>query len=262
MTGQISLREVSLSFPSPGGGTNIVYENLNLEIAAGSFTILLGPSGCGKSTLLNVIDGLLTPTSAKAVTVDGVDIRSSPDLTRRMAYVFQDPRLLRWKTLRENAKFGLKGLSVQPPERWDELMDKYFGLVGLREFMDFYPHQVSGGMQQRAAIVRAWVNEPEILLMDEPFSHLDEITASDLRRELVALWTSEESRRTIVFVTHDISEAVRLGTDIAVLTPTPSVVCYEQHIDMPYPRVADDREILQLEGNLRRVFAEKAGVQV
>ncbi len=180
----IELHNVTLRFPRPDGkGTLPVYENFTLDIERGSFTVLLGPSGCGKSTLLNLIDGLLTPTSADSVKVLGRDVRTDPDVTRHTAYVFQSARLLKWKTLRGNVEFGLKGLGVQPRERWDELMKKYFGIVGLTDFTKYYPHQVSGGMQQRAAIVRAWVNEPQILLMDEPFSHLDEITAAELRRD-------------------------------------------------------------------------------
>jgi ABC-type nitrate/sulfonate/bicarbonate transport system ATPase subunit len=260
---QITLDDVSLTFPRPDGrGRNVVYENFHLDIEAGSFTVLLGPSGCGKSTLLNVINGLLKPTSARSITVGGEDIRQQPDITRHMAYVFQNARLLKWKTLRGNVEFAMRGLGVQPRERWDELMEKYFSMVGLGEHMDYYPHQVSGGMQQRAAIVRAWANEPEILLMDEPFSHLDEITAAELRTQLVELWSREEQRRTVVFVTHDISEAVQVATRVIVLTPTPATVCHEERIELPYPRRADAEEVFELEKKLRRVFTEKAGVKL
>ena len=141
-------------------------------------------------------------------------------------------------------------------------MAKYFGVVGLTEFTHYYPHQVSGGMQQRAAIVRAWVNEPQILLMDEPFSHLDEITAAELRRELIRLWTRDEQRRTIVFVTHDISEAVQLGSRIIMLTPRPATICYEQIVDLPWPRVDADERAFEIEKKLRQIFAERAGVRV
>jgi ABC-type nitrate/sulfonate/bicarbonate transport system ATPase subunit len=179
-----------------------------------------------------------------------------------MAYIFQGPRLLPWKTLRANVEFGMRGLAVKSKSEWDALIRKYFEMVGLTEYMDYYPHQVSGGMQQRAAIVRAWVNEPEILLMDEPFSHLDEITGAGLRRELVELWTAEEERRTIVFVTHNISEAVQLASDIVVLTRAPSNICYRTDVDIPWPRDSTSDEVFALEKELRRVFAEKAGIQV
>jgi len=257
----IELRKVTLLFPRPDGTGNLpVYENFDLVVDQGSFTVLLGPSGCGKSTLLNIIDGLLSPSRADALNVLGRDLRRDPDVTRQCAYVFQNPRLLKWKTLRGNVEFGLRGLNVQPRARWPELMDKYFGVVGLRDFMDYYPHQVSGGMQQRAAIVRAFVNEPRILLMDEPFSHLDEITAAELRRELVRLWTQDDVRRTVVFVTHDITEAVQLGQRIIMLTPRPAEICFEQIVDLPYPRKMDDEGFVEIERTLRRVLVERAGV--
>ena len=190
------------------------------------------------------------------------DIRENPDLTRQMTYIFQSPRLLKWKTLRGNVIFGLRGLRVQPEERWDELINKYFGMVGLSEYMNYYPHQVSGGMQQRAAIVRAWVNEPRILLMDEPFSHLDEISAGELRRELIKLWSQEEPRRTIIFVTHDLSEAIQLGEDILMLTQVPAQVFYKQRVDIPWPREEGNEQVFELEKALRQVFFEQAGIRV
>ena len=258
----IELRNVSLEFPRPDGkGMLPVYENFDLLIEQGSFTILLGPSGCGKSTLLNIVDGLLTPSRAEVLKVLGRDLRTDPDVTRQCAYVFQSARLLRWKTLRGNVEFGLKGLNVQPRSRWPELMDKYFRVVGLSDFVNYYPHQVSGGMQQRAAIVRAFVNEPRILLMDEPFSHLDEITAAELRRELIRLWTQDEVRRTVVFVTHDITEAVQLGERIVMLTARPAEICYEEWVDLPYPRRSDDEAFGAIERNLRHVLATRVGVQ-
>jgi NitT/TauT family transport system ATP-binding protein len=260
---EIELKNVTLRFPTPDGkGHLTVYEGFNLEVERGSFTVLLGPSGCGKSTLLNLINGLLKPTSAEALNVFGRDIRENPDLTRQMAYVFQHPRLLKWKTLRSNVIFGLRGLEVQPKEKWDKLINRYFGIVGLSDYMNYYPHQVSGGMQQRAAIVRAWVNEPRILLMDEPFSHLDEISAGELRRELIKLWSRETPRRTIVFVTHDLSEAVQLGEDILMLTQCPAQVFYKQRVDIPWPREEGSEQVFELEKQLRLVFLKRAGIKV
>ena len=263
MSTKISLQNINLAFPSPDGGDeNVIYRDFDLDIEEGSFTVLLGPSGCGKSTLLNMVNGLLEPTRADGVLVDGEDVRTKPELTRQMAYVFQGPRLMKWKTLAGNVEFGLRGLKVQPRSRWQSLMEKYFSAVGLKDYMNHYPHQVSGGMQQRAAIVRAWVNEPQVLLMDEPFSHLDEITAAEMRRLLVRLWTQEEQRRTVLFVTHDISEAAQLASDVIVLTPAPSTVCFREHIDLPWPRAADSDDVIDLERELRKVFAEKAGVRL
>ncbi|RAH99003.1 ABC transporter ATP-binding protein [Acuticoccus sediminis] len=263
MTTKVSLEDIDLSFPGPAGSDTrkVIYENFSLQIEEGSFTVLLGPSGCGKSTLLNIINGLLKPTRAGGIVIDGEDLRRKPDLSRQMAYVFQGPRLLRWKTLAQNARFGLKGLGVQPKAKWDELIEKYFTAVGLRDAMHLYPHQVSGGMRQRASIVRAWVNEPQILLMDEPFSHLDEITAAEMRRILIDLWASEETKRTIVFVTHDISEAAQLATDIVMLTPAPSSICLRRKVDLAWPRQLDSDEVIGLEKELRHAFAERAGIR-
>jgi NitT/TauT family transport system ATP-binding protein len=255
----VELVNVSLTFPAPRtGNLQPLYEDLSLTVERGSFTVILGPSGCGKSTLLNVVDGLLKPTSAEGIRVMGEDIRDNPDMTRQLAYVFQNPRLLAWKTLRDNALFGLRGLRSQPEERWDELLDKYFAMVGLTEYRDYYPHQVSGGMQQRAAIVRAWVNEPRVLLMDEPFSHLDEISAGALRRELIQLWTREEDRRTILFVTHDINEAVQMGTRVVMMTPRPAVIAHDVPIDLDYPRRLDDDGVFAMEKRLRSLFTSMA----
>jgi ABC-type nitrate/sulfonate/bicarbonate transport system ATPase subunit len=255
----VELVDVSLKFPAPRtGNLQPLYENLSLAVERGSFTVILGPSGCGKSTLLNVVDGLLKPTSAEGIRVMGRDIRQHPEQTRQLAYVFQSPRLLAWKTLWANAEFGLRGLRTQPQERWNELLEKYFAMVGLSEYRDYYPHQVSGGMQQRAAIVRAWVNEPRVLLMDEPFSHLDEISAGTLRRELIELWTQEEDRRTILFVTHDIHEAVQLGTRVVMMTPRPARIAHDEPIDLGYPRVLDDDAVFATEKRLRSIFTEMA----
>jgi NitT/TauT family transport system ATP-binding protein len=257
----IDLAEVTLTFPRPEGGTFPVYSNLDLRVEQGSFTVLLGPSGCGKSTLLNIVDGILSPSSARHVRVLGQDIRTDPEVTRHVAYVFQSPRLLKWKTLRANVEFGLRGLKVQPRELWPSLIDRYFQIVGLGEYQNYYPHQVSGGMQQRTAIIRAWVNEPRILLMDEPFSHLDEISAAELRRELIELWAREEPRRTVLFVTHDINEAVALGGRVVMLTRRPASICHEQIIDLPWPRDSTDERVLRLVSELRSTFARMVGVQ-
>lgn len=258
---EIELRDVELAFTDPKSARrNVVYKDLSMDIEQGSFTVLLGPSGCGKSTLLNLVNGLLAPTRAERVAVRGQDVRQHPEVTRRMAYVFQDARLLPWKTLRGNVEFGLKGLGVKPKDQWQELIERYFTAVGLADYTDYYPHQISGGMQQRAAIVRAWANEPQILLMDEPFSHLDELTAAGLRRQLTGLWAQEEERRTIVFVTHDISEAVQLASEVVVFSPAPSRIVHRRSIDLPWPRAADDDAVFEMEKDLRRVFVEEAGV--
>lgn len=255
MTNDIELRGVTLRFPRPDGKTwETVYESFDLDVKSGSFTVLLGPSGCGKSTLLDIIDGLRPATEAESICVLGEDIRSNPDATRNSCYVFQTARLLRWKTLYQNVELGMRGLQLKSPDQWDGLIRRYFHAVGLSDYLDHYPHQVSGGMQQRVAIVRAWVNEPRILLMDEPFSHLDQMTAAVLRRELVNLWSREEPRRTVVFVTHDLSEAVELGQRIVMLTSKPARIHFEERNELPYPRSADDDDVFELQKRLTKIM--------
>jgi NitT/TauT family transport system ATP-binding protein len=237
-----------------------VYEDFNLEVAPGTFLVLLGPSGCGKSTLLNLMDGLMMPTSADSVRVLDRDIRRDPSPRRQIAYVFQNARLLPWRTLRRNVELALEGMQTQPRAEWGRLTETYFRIARLSEYMDYYPHQVSGGMNSRAAIVRAWVNEPQILLMDEPFSQLDELTAAELRRELSAMWSRDRVRRTVVFVTHDIHEAALLGQEVVMLTHRPARVCHREVIDLPWPRDPADERVFAVETKLRKVFAESVGM--
>lgn len=257
----IELRNVTLRFPRPDGGDQLtIYEDFNLEVPSGSFVVLLGPSGCGKSTLLNLMDGLLQPTSAEALRILGRDIRRDPRARRHISYVFQSARLLPWRTLRRNVELALQGMDTQPHSEWDGLIEKYFRIAGLSDYMDYYPHQVSGGMRSRAAIVRAWVNEPQILLMDEPFSHLDELTSAELRRELSVIWDRDRVRRTVVFVTHDIHEATLLGQEVVMLTHRPARVCHREVIDLPWPRDPADERVFAVETKLRKVFTEAVGI--
>jgi NitT/TauT family transport system ATP-binding protein len=236
-----------------GEGEITVLNNVNLKVEKGKFVVLVGPSGCGKSTLLNIINGLIEPTSGK-ILIDGKDMREDSDFRKKMGYVFQSPRLLEWRTLKENVIFGLKCLRKQPKEKWNELAEKYLRLVGLSEFMNYYPLQVSGGMQQRVAIARAWANEPKILLMDEPFSHLDEITARTLRRELIKLWTAEEEKKTILFVTHDMREAVYLADEVYLMTNRPSSVYRKEVIDLPRDRDLEDPAVFKVLRELTKTF--------
>ncbi|MEM4329443.1 MAG: ATP-binding cassette domain-containing protein, partial [Candidatus Caldarchaeum sp.] len=193
--------------PADGKGKLRVIDGLTIRVRNGSFSVIIGPSGCGKSTLLNIVSGI-TGVENGRILVNGQDINANPEYRKKIGYVFQNPRLLEWRTLKENVKFALKAIGSTPKERWDEVAERYLKLVGLDGFVNYYPLQVSGGMQQRAAIARAFAINPQILLMDEPFSHLDEITAETLRNELIRIWAEEGLRKTVVFVTHDLREAV------------------------------------------------------
>lgn len=237
----ITLREVTKDFVLPGGERLRVLDRISFAIAQGSFHSILGPSGCGKSTILNLIAGLDQHTSGQ------IDIVGSP----RIGLVFQQPRLLNWRTVRENVELPLESHSMSSTERRAVAL-KYLRLVGLAGFEEYYPLKLSGGMQQRAAIARALAIEPDILLMDEPFSGLDEWTARKMREELTRIW--QETGKTIVFVTHSIGEAVYLSQQILIVSPKPATVFKNVQIDLPYPRDYTDLTLFEIESGLTRDF--------
>lgn len=234
----IVVRDLNKSFRMKSGETLRVLQDLNLVAHDGEFVCLLGPSGCGKSTTLNILVGLADPDSGQ-IYVDG----TASYRQARYGYVFQRPRLLAWRTVRENITFALKYFGV-PSSRWPERVDRYLRLVGLDQFAEEYPHALSGGMQQRVAIARALAVEPDILLMDEPFSNLDELTARRLRRELLRIWSQE--RKTVLFVTHNALEAVYLADRVYLLSPRPATVFREVTVGVPRPRDSEDPRLLQL----------------
>src|SRR5690606_5985564 len=193
------------------------------------FVTILGPSGCGKSTLLRIIAGLDRPTTG-AVSLEGTDIRG-PGADRGM--VFQSYTLFPWLTIRENVAFGLRERGVPAKEMW-EIVDSYIEKVGLRGFENHWPKQLSGGMQQRTAIARALANDPEILLLDEPFGALDNQTRSLMQELLLGIW--ERERKTVLFVTHDIEEAIFLASRVIVMSARPGRIKADLAVDLPRPR--------------------------
>jgi sulfonate transport system ATP-binding protein len=207
-------------------GLVVAADAVSFAVAAGSFTALVGPSGCGKSTILRAIAGLDTHFDG-AVLVGGVPV-VGPDLGRGI--VFQEPRLFPWLTTADNIGFGLRDTRPERDARVAELID----LVGLDGFAQAYPHQLSGGMAQRAAIARALAPRPDVLLLDEPFGALDAFTRIRLQDALQALWRTQ--RVTAVLVTHDIDEAIALAQQVVVLTPRPGRVREIVPIALPYPR--------------------------
>ncbi len=248
-TPKIRLERVSKRFQLPRDGELPVLERLNLEIEEGALVSLVGPSGCGKSTLLNLLAGL-EPVSEGRILVDGQEVGPGRG-TVRVGYVFQQPRLLSWRTLRGNVLLPLEERGLPRAER-EARADRYLALVGLKEFAHYYPLQVSGGMQQRVAIARALVVEPEVLLADEPFSALDEITARRMRQEFIRIW--QATGRTILFVTHSIREAVFLSTRVVVVTPRPARVYLDVPIPVPYPREYEDDRLFAIEKEITREF--------
>ena len=211
-------------------------KNLSFAVKKGEFVSIVGPSGCGKTTILRILAGLETPTQG-VIFVAGKQFNSGvpPKERRLMGFVFQMPNLLEWLTLKENVEFPLKILGLYREERFVKRVEELLRLVGLQDFSNAYPYELSGGMQQRAGIARALVHDPDILLMDEPFGALDAITREQLNFELLSIW--ENQKKTIIFVTHNIGEAVLLSNRVIVMAP--ARIVGEVEVKLPYPRTRD-----------------------
>jgi len=245
----ITVNKLTKKFPGPGGADEFtVLDSISLEVERGKFASIVGPSGCGKSTLLNIVVGI---ESLNSGSVEINPNQSSPNSIPRIGYVFQSARLLNWLTVKENIEFALEAHKI-PRKRWDGLVTKYLEMVGLEGQEQNYPLNLSGGMQQRVAITRALAIEPDILLMDEPFSHLDEITARKMRLDLVDIL--EKAGPTILFVTHDLREAIFLSNEIYMMTTRPARIFKHVHVDIPRPRKPEDPRIFELEKELVREF--------
>lgn len=228
----IRVTDLSKSYQTAEGGDLRVLDEVSLSVPAGSFFSLLGPSGCGKSTLLNVVAGL-TDADGGTVTLPDDD---------RLGFVFQEPRLLEWKTVEANLAFALDGTDI-PTDEYDRRIRDVLALVGLEDVSREYPRSLSRGMQQRVAIARAFCIEPDVLLMDEPFASVDEITARELRNDLIELWRMNEV--TVLFVTHDVREAITLADVVAIFSQKPTDVEATVEIETPRPREPDDEATWQ-----------------
>lgn len=220
-----------------------VLDNVSLAVPQGQFGVIVGPTGCGKSTILRMVAGLEHPDSGK-VLKDGRPVRGpGPD---RML-IFQEHALFPWRTVAENVAFGLELVGVRPAERAARVAEM-LARVGLQGFEDYYPHQLSGGMRQRAAIARALVMDPEVLLLDEPFGPLDAMTRLVMQNELLRLW--EGSGKTVLMVTHDIEEAIYLADRLFVMSHRPARVLREIEVDLPRPRSRTDAGFVRLRGQI------------
>jgi ABC-type nitrate/sulfonate/bicarbonate transport system ATPase subunit len=233
----IDIRNLSHAFDLQGSRLEVL-QSIDLSVAAGEFVALLGPSGCGKSTLLRLVSGLDRPT-AGSIAADGALI-DRPDPSRIL--VFQDPTLFPWASVWRNVATGLDARGVL--ERQTGRVDDALKLVGLTAFAQAYPHQLSGGMAQRAALARALVNDPALLLLDEPLGQLDSLTRLTLQTELLALW--RDKGFTAILVTHDVEEAVLLTSRVIVLSELPAHIKAEFTVDLPYPRHRDNPELVAL----------------
>jgi NitT/TauT family transport system ATP-binding protein len=240
----LSISNVSKTF----GNTEVLVPQ-SLEVEDGEFVALLGPSGCGKSTLLQIINGLLSADTG-SILLNGEDITGKTGFGRGM--VFQGADLFPWRTALENVAFGLEVMGVSKAER-TERARHYLNLVGLKGFENAWPHQLSGGMQQRVGIARAFCIQPSLLMMDEPFGALDVQTRDILQDELVRIWEAE--RKMVLFVTHGIEEALYLADRILVFSKRPARVLREIRVPFARPR-HDDMKLAPEFLELRREIAE------
>ena len=227
----IRIKELGKTFKSKGGALT-VFDGLSLDIEKGSFLSIIGPSGCGKSTLLKLVSGLETPTQGEILFNDS-SVKRPP---KGMIYVFQQytKSILPWRTVIENVEFGVRAQRSVSRKEARERCREYIDLVGLRGYEDYYPYQLSGGMQQRVCIARALICEPDVLLMDEPFSAVDAMTRAILQELVMRIW--QKLPITILFVTHDVDEAVFLSTRIVSLGKAGVGIAEDVEIDLPQPR--------------------------
>jgi NitT/TauT family transport system ATP-binding protein len=237
----IECRDIVKTFPTRDGGVRTVLDHASFTAGDGEFVCILGPSGCGKSTFLNILSGLDTRFEGTA-RVHGIDVRS-PEIARiRSSYIFQEARLLPWRTVGQNLELVLQASTFRPSE-WPARIDHHLEMVGLLDFKDYHPNQLSGGMQQRASIARAFCVEPDVLYMDEPFSALDELSARKLRQDLLDIWSAQ--RTTVVFVTHNALEATFLADRILIMKRGPESTFRDEVdlADLPRPRSSDAQDV-------------------
>ena len=242
---QIEVKNVSFEYTVDNGRV-LAIKDINFSVQPSEFLCLLGPSGCGKTTILNILTGLLRPTSGE-IRIGDVAL---DDNRQNRGVVFQDfSQLFPWRTARHNVEFGLEMRGIDKVTREKTALE-FLRLVGLEKFIDVFPHQLSGGMQQRVAIARSLAYNPQVLLMDEPFAALDAMTRDDMQLLLTDIW--QKTRKTIVYITHNVAEAVFLGDKVIVLNAHPGTVKAELRLDLPRPRdplsesfVETQREIMR-----------------
>ena len=252
MSSQVSISGLEMRFAD---GTHAL-GRIDTEIESGKFVSILGPSGCGKSTLLRLVSGLMEP-SAGRLTVDRIPPVAARRVRQDLAYVFQDPTLLPWRTVRNNVALPLE-LGGRDKAATATAVGEVLELVGLAEFADYYPMQLSGGMRMRTSIARALVDRPGLLLLDEPFGALDEITRQRLNEELLRLW--EQDRWTGIFVTHNVFEAVYVSQRILVMSSRPGRILDELEVPLAHPRTPEMRssaEYLNTAAEASRILAEQ-----
>ena len=250
----ISLRDVEMVYRSRGKPDFLAVKDITFDIQERELFALVGPTGCGKSTLLLCVSGLLFPTAGH------VEIRGGPvgeaKSANQFGFIFQDPVLLPWRTAIDNVRLPLEVTGTYDGEQVNRCLE-LLDFVGLKKFQDLYPHELSGGMRQRVSIVRALAHDPSILLLDEPFSALDEITKRRLHVEFLDLWAHEQ--KTGVLITHDLYEAVFMCDRVAVMSPNPGIIKEIIEVTLPRPRtkeMRDSDEFHELTRYVRDVLGE------
>ncbi len=223
---------------------------VSFDVKDGLFISVLGPTGCGKTTLLRMIAGLVAPTAGEIVLDGAPVIKPGPD----RGFVFQEYALFPWRTVRQNVEFGLEVRGV-PPEERRRIAQKYIAMVGLAGFEGFFPKQLSGGMKQRIAVARVLANDPRIILMDEPFAALDCQTRNVMQEELLNIWAASQERKTILFVTHNVEEAVFLADVILVFSHRPGTLVETSPVNLPRPRDRISPELHRLRGHILDLLA-------
>ncbi|MET0313157.1 MAG: ABC transporter ATP-binding protein [Hansschlegelia sp.] len=244
----LDIRDVSHQFELDGKPLPVL-DHVSISVAPGEFVALLGPSGCGKSTLLRLVAGLEQPNGG-TLTVDGAAI-TGPDPSR--VVVFQDPTLFPWRTVEQNVALGLQAQGLL--RRHGGRIGDALRLVGLSDFASAYPHQLSGGMAQRAALARALVNEPDLLILDEPFGKLDSLTRLTMQTELTRLWGASDF--TALLVTHDVEEALVLADRVIVLSDRPARILAEFRVGQSFPRRRDDPRLVALRREILAILAQR-----
>ena len=244
MVGSISISGVSKHFVNPTGERITALDNVSLDIPAGSFVSLIGPSGCGKSTLLRLISGLILMDDG-SLTLDGTPIKA-PGADR--GFMFQEHTLFPWLSIYDNIAFGLRARGIYKQEK--DRVDEFIEMVGLKGFEHSYPHQLSGGMCQRASLARALVGKPKVLLLDEPLGALDAFTRMNMQDEILRIW--KETGMTAIMVTHDVDEAVYLSDKVVVMTPRPGRITGTLDIRLARPRARSSEDFLHYRAEILR----------
>lgn len=225
----LELRNVSKSFPrTDTNDITVALSEVSITVTDGEFVSLLGPSGCGKSTILRLIAGLIPPTHGELLLNNKVIDGTAPN----RGMVFQQPTLFPWLTVRQNAAFSPKILNTYVEKKLE--LERLIAMVGLTDFADTYPHQLSGGMAQRVALIRTMINKPEVFLLDEPLAALDAFTRMNMQDELLTMW--QDNGHIVILVTHDVDEAVYMSTRVIVMAPRPGRIRADIPIELDYPR--------------------------